>query len=404
MNDPRNKMVFKVGRKPLKNYGINGRRCLIFLLASTAIVYWTFEIVNSNQPEISTNQLLQQHHQQQQQQQQEKNEGGVTTSTLTTRDCRDKVLASRAFEIIMESMMGALFREEGFLAEGNVLDVGAQFGEQACHYAVLAPHRTVYALDPSPRNTQKIKDDFGTLDNLIVITKGIGKSVGEAVVPDDTFEMPKGSKFEVTTMDDLFYHQKQILAFAHIDVEGLELDVLHGGKETIAKWKPVFTVEVRVYENQDYTKSLIDYIYDIGYDAYLVNEVCGDRLDFRNILAFPRHRSKVLEYSDAFNLLMAGNLVIRVDAVSIFDWVYPCCKLGGECCDFDSTAHSGCCKEATVLSWLETSQFKLPPQLSSFKKARRATYKQWYRLDKRVEMSPAEAKAEANWVDNPPFL
>ena len=326
-----------------------------------------------------------------------------TVPKLTTVDCRDKVAAAHGFEIIMESMMGTLFREEGFLNdEGSVMDVGAQFGEQACHYAVLAPQRTVYALDPSPSNTAAIKKSFSVLENLKVMTMGIGETPGNAVVSQSGYNMEIGSKFEVTTMDNLFVKRNEPLAFAHIDVEGVELGVLQGGKQTIETYSPIFTIEVRVYEDEDYTRRLLNYIYDLGYDAYLINEVCGIRMDFRNILAFPRKRNKVLEYSDAFNLLMAGNLVIRVDPESIFDWVYPCCKAGGECCPSGDPNDKQCCMQDKVQSWLDQNKIFVPPQLSTFVGSRRSTQRQWYRLKKRASITNAEAK-NANWITGSPF-
>mmetsp|Transcript_21474 Transcript_21474/g.32770 ORF Transcript_21474/g.32770 Transcript_21474/m.32770 type:complete len:414 (+) Transcript_21474:22-1263(+) len=329
---------------------------------------------------------------------------GAKTSPLTTKDCRDKVPAAHGFEIIMESMMGSLFREEGFLNEvGSVLDVGAQFGEQACHYAVLAPERTVYALDPSPRNTQKIKRAFSVLQNLVVWTMGIGEAAGTVSVTQNGFEMPIGSTFEVKTMDDIFFHNNESIAFAHIDVEGVELGVLRGGRKSIEAYSPIFTIEVRVYEDEQYTRQLVQFIYELGYDAYLVNEVCGIRMDFRNILAFPRKRSKVLEYSDTFNLLMAGNLVVRVDPESIFDWVYPCCKLGGECCPSGDPNGKECCMQKMVELWLKRKNIKLHPQLSTFVGSRRSTQRQWYRLGTRVSMDPATAKSNANWINESPF-
>jgi len=122
-------------------------------------------------------------------------------------------------------------------------------------------------------------------------------------------------------------------------------------------------------------RQLVDFIYELGYDAYLVNEVCGIRMDFRNILAFPRKRSKVLDYFDALNLLMAGNLVVRVDPESIFDWVYQCCKIGGECCPSGDPNDKECCMQTIVQQWLVRKNIELDPQLSTFIGSRRSTQK-----------------------------
>jgi FkbM family methyltransferase len=327
------------------------------------------------------------------------------TESVTTKYCRDSVPEANAFEIIMESMMGVIFREKGLLPPGNVLDVGAQFGEQACHYAVLAPSRTVYALDPSPKNIEQIRKRFeNKLKNLVIINKGIGKEAGAMKAPDRYFNMKVGAEFEIVTIDSIFYDRGEDLAFAHIDVEGLELETLKGGQKTIKKSNPFFTVEVRVHQNHTYTKGLIDFIYQLGYDCYMIDEVCGfPHMDFRNILAVPRHRSIDIIYSDAVNLLMASNSIVRVDSNTIFDWVYPCCKLGGECCPGDDPDDSSCCHEDTVLKWLETHNIRKPVQLSSFKHSRKATLRQWYRMRQRGKLTYEEAIVGANSVDVPVF-
>ena len=50
----------------------------------------------------------------------------------------------------------------------------------------------------------------------------------------------------------MFYDKGEKLAFAHIDVEGVELDVLKGGIKTIKADRPIFTVELIVHENVQY--------------------------------------------------------------------------------------------------------------------------------------------------------
>lgn len=60
---------------------------------------------------------------------------------------------------------------------------------------------------------------------------GLGQHVGTMKVPDSSFQMPIGSEFLVYTLDSLFYDQGKKLGFAHLDLEGLELDVLKGGGE-----------------------------------------------------------------------------------------------------------------------------------------------------------------------------
>jgi len=333
--------------------------------------------------------------------------------------CHEKVIQAKGFEILQKSIVGILFREEGLLSEnGSVLDVGAQFGESACKYAALAPHRTVYALDPSPGNTKFIKESFqDKLPNLKIFTKGIGKEEGVVKLRDSkggkesdryTIQSKDLDSFEVTTIDATFYNKGEKLAFAHIDVEGVELDVLKGGIKTIQADRPIFTVELTVHENVQYTRDFIDYIYNLGYEPYLINEVCGyPRMDFRNILCIPREKNSDLVQSDLFNLAAGTNAIVRVNADSIFEWVYPCCKLGGECCPIDNP--SQCCHQDIIEVWLDAKNVLHPlpqtAQLTTFTKSRQATHTLWYRLTKRSRMNNTEANISSYlWLNKPQTL
>lgn len=347
-----------------------------------------------------------------------------TRSEKETQDlvafCHTTVPIAAGFEPLLKSLVGIIFREEGLLStKGSVLDVGAQFGENACKYAVLAPHRTVYALDPSPTNTKFMKEKFQVkLPNLKVLTMGIGKQEGIEKIHNRGDANSKGNdkyhiqstdveSFEVTTIDSMFYNKGEKLAFAHIDVEGVELDVLKGGSKTINRDRPLFTIELTVHENVTYTQEIVNYIYDLGYEPYLINEVCGfPRMDFRNVLCIPRENNRYLITSDLFNLLAATNAIIRINADSIFEWVYPCCKLGEECCPIND---SSCCHQNIVQKWLGEKNVVHPlpqsVQLTTFTYARQNTQKLWWRLVDRIGMSNQKAKESGHlWLNNPEAL
>jgi len=182
-------------------------------------------------------------------------------------------------------------------SEGYFLDAGMQFGEFGAHMAVNAPERKVMMLDPSPRNVKTAKEKYGALKNLVILPGGLGEKVGTMKARDESFE-----EFPLYTLDSLFFEQGKKLAFAHLD--GLELDVLKGAIQTIRKSKPIFTMEVRVHKDVAYTDALMDFISDLGYDTYVINEVCGfHHMDYSNLLNVPRSISVELMHSDAFNIL-----------------------------------------------------------------------------------------------------
>lgn len=295
--------------------------------------------------------------------------------------------SSTGYEIVLESLLGSLLAESNLIPPGDILDVGAQFGEQACHFATLAPERSVYALDPSPEQANGIVKKFGAhLSNLIVINAGIGRTVGNGTADTSFTGMKVGDTFLIETIDHLFHDSGRALGFAHIDVEGVELDVLQGGSKTIQENHPIFTVEVRVHKDPNYTIALLDLIDEYGYDSYVIDEPCGwPHMDYRNLICFPRFMGEKLVHSDSFNLAASTEAIFRVDRDSIFQKVYPECKLGGKFCNFDSTMNKQCCHENAMRQWHESS-CKKPIAMQGFTYSKRATHRLWQQLKTRSKI------------------
>ena len=197
-------------------------------------------------------------------------------------------------EAILATLFGSLIRENLIPSEGYFLDAGMQFGEFGAHMAVNAPERKVMVIDPPPEYVETLKIKYGAIKNLGILQ---GNLMAE---------------FPLYTLDSFFYEQgKKKLAFAHLDVEGLELDVLKGAIQTIRQSKPIFTMKVRVHKDVAYTDALMGFISDLGYDTYVINEVRGSyHMDYSNLLNVPRSISVELLHSDTFNLLESRTLSI----------------------------------------------------------------------------------------------
>jgi len=275
------------------------------------------------------------------------------------------------------------------IPEGIIFDVGAQHGEQGAHYAVTSPDRQVLSMDPSPRNVEGIRQRYGKLPNLRIEQGGVGKAVGTMKPRDSSFGMDMEEEFKVFTLDSLFFEKHERLGLLHLDVEGLELDVLQGGLQTIRAYRPIMTTEVRVHQDPEYTVELLNLLDREGYDSYVISEVCGfPHLDFRNLLNIPREMSAAFGKSDAVNLLFASEAITRVDTsrdeyVSIFKVVYPCCALGGECCPGNDINDKSCCSEQLVMDWAKRNNFVKPGSMMGWKSARIWFEKWHWRLGQR---------------------
>lgn len=235
--------------------------------------------------------------------------------------------------------------------EGNILDCGAQFGEQGAHYAVTSPHRQVISMDPSPSNFQHMKDNWGSLTNFEIRQGRLGREVGTMKPRDGSFNMDLSTEIQIHTLDSMFFDKGEKLAFAHLDIEGKEFDALLGGLKTIRANKPFFTVELRVHETNK-TTQLLDLIDSEGYDTYVIDEPCGTpHVDLRNILCIPREKSNNFGKSDGFILLLTMGGIQRVTSEDIAQRILPCCALGGECCPGNDLDGANCCTEKVVLEW-----------------------------------------------------
>ena len=178
---------------------------------------------------------------------------------------------------------------------GNIIDLGAWIGDNSIPWAMNVSH-TIYAIDPSPNNIKYIQDTakVNNISNIKTIQKAIGDK-NEIISTNHninhcSFSKKKGrTSVEAVTLDYL-YSQKQIdnIAYIHLDVEGFEFNVIKGSKKIIELYKPIITFEQHL--NSDNYKELSLYLYNNGYNIYLINEILpGCYSDCRNLIAFPKN-------------------------------------------------------------------------------------------------------------------
>jgi len=302
-----------------------------------------------------------------------------------------KTLIGLHEQMLVFLLSSILHEEDGMLLpEGSFLDCGAQFGEQGAHYAVTSPNRKVIAMDPSSVLVEHMRKEWGSLPNLEIRQGGLGRKVGTMRPRDGSFNMAMDMTFPVYTLDSMYFDKGEKLALAHIDVEGLELDVLNGGLKTIRANRPIFTVELRVHESNK-TTPLLNLIDSEGYDTYVIDEPCGmPPVDLRNILCIPREKGVAFGMSDGFNLLYSMGGLMRVTSKDIAQKILPCCALGKECCPGDNLYdESQCCTEKQVLQWYAEHKDSKPIQTIAFKEGRKEFSKMQYRLRQRAKVKGA---------------
>lgn len=169
-----------------------------------------------------------------------------------------------------------------FLDQGmTVVDIGANTGVFSLLASrLVGQHGRVIAVEPEPRNYACLVENvtFNALANVFPIqcALGAGRGTLSLSLSDETSGqhsavMPRGDKHievAMTTLDSLCTeHGIDRLDFLKIDVEGYEPQVLDGGRDCIARFRP--TIAVAAYHFPEHEELLPAIIRDIdsGYEA-----------------------------------------------------------------------------------------------------------------------------------------
>jgi FkbM family methyltransferase len=172
----------------------------------------------------------------------------------------------RAFPSGSDVTDSVLLAIRPFLADDAIcIDVGANIGLYSLAFAWLAPRGRVYAFEPSPDTFDHLSQNVqnNDLDNVETFKLALGDqaegtvhfhdfpffTAGSFAVDDDSFltsEALGSNYFEApaTTLDSFVAeHGIDRIDLVKIDVEGAELSVLDGAKETLSALQPMVVLE-----------------------------------------------------------------------------------------------------------------------------------------------------------------
>jgi FkbM family methyltransferase len=164
-----------------------------------------------------------------------------------------------------------------WLAPGDVvIDAGANVGNHTVFFAGrVGPDGRVYAFEPQRRVFQMLCANLALngVTNVEAVQAAVGTGLGEVAIPDVDYTAPgnfggvrlacgAGRQVPVRSLDSLGLAR---CAAIKIDVEGMELDVIDGASDLIARTRPLLYVE-----NNDRAKSgaLIRRIAGFGYQLF----------------------------------------------------------------------------------------------------------------------------------------
>ena len=163
----------------------------------------------------------------------------------------------------------------------TLIDCGAFDGDSIHDFVSFNPeYRKIIAIEPDLVNVDKLRkrEEQEEIRNLEVVEMGLGSKVGElhflANGESNSFLDERGEQvIRVTTLDEVIAEEDDGLGsiFLKMDIEGSELDALHGAERLIREYHPVMAI--CVYHKEEDLISIPQFIHglvgDGVYDYYL---------------------------------------------------------------------------------------------------------------------------------------
>jgi FkbM family methyltransferase len=136
------------------------------------------------------------------------------------------------------------------------------------HNVALSSSKGTYKLN-IPIFHGRIIDEQATLNNI--------------AVPHTTNDVP------VHILDEYSYKD---VGFIKIDVEGYELEVLKGAKNTITREKPIMVIEIEQRHISFPMNRVFEYVFSLGYEAFFIND---GKLTRFSEFSYQRHQEPFLK-------------------------------------------------------------------------------------------------------------
>lgn len=178
----------------------------------------------------------------------------------------------------LTSVMGWL-SEKG-LVRGNALDIGSNIGNHALFFSRY--YQRVYGFEPNRKTFQLLKYNASLVNNVECFNIGLSSHDGKAVLAIDpanvgasrvasapaSGDTNERQEIELMKLDSLSHIIANPIGLIKIDVEGHELEVLKGGKETIDKYKPLILFEQHPGDFTGGKSEVVEYLKSVGYGKF----------------------------------------------------------------------------------------------------------------------------------------
>jgi FkbM family methyltransferase len=181
----------------------------------------------------------------------------------------------------VKEFLGSRFRP------GEVfVDVGANVG--AYSLRALSRGMTVYSFEPNPENVKILKRN-AEINHLAVnaLEFALGEKEGTVKMSQNGATsriVEEGIEVSVRTLDSFNIPKVDLLK---VDVEGFELEVFRGAKETLARCRPVIMIEMHHWIGAEAEAELFDILIANGYHFEYIDTYSQGR----HLAALPREKA-----------------------------------------------------------------------------------------------------------------
>ena len=167
----------------------------------------------------------------------------------------------------------------------TVLDIGANIGNHSIFFAKM--FKKVYAFEPNPVTYEVLKINC----NFISETKNIEpfnfglsdidgtlpflinhSNIGGSAIAKNEETSENIIDVSVKKLDDLTIMNNTTIALIKLDVEGHELKVLEGAKNTLSKNKPAILFEQHPSDIVNGSSDVVMFLQELGYDFFTIKK------------------------------------------------------------------------------------------------------------------------------------
>jgi len=202
------------------------------------------------------------------------------------------------------------------------LDIGTNHGYYSIKVANLLPDCKIYAFEPLSRNVEFIKENIrlNKLENIEIVKNVVSRErervrvfyAGDENLGSSSclnmFDTSDYEEVESLTIDDFVKNKNIFPDLVKIDVEGFELNVLEGMKNTLKYIRPILFIEhncLTLSQNRVFIEDIVSFMKKYDYFPYDIDTKQEYKSSFGDrglVLYIPSEKKELCFENINFNL------------------------------------------------------------------------------------------------------